>query len=127
MMEYILDYLENAGVCAESEQEQFALEDGITMYLVENGIDPSENRKYFTRFVDAHLALIDKEDLKIYFIEFPKLSQVKQIAIEYKCDGSVENDRVKELYTLMSELHNVGIGEKYVPAIEIREILGKYS
>lgn len=127
MMEYILDYLENAGVCAESEQEQIGLENGITMYLVENGIDQLEYRKYFTRFVDAHLALIDKEDLKTYFIEFPKLSQVKQIAIEYKCDGSVGNDRVKELYTLMSELHNAGIGEKYVPAIEIREILGKYS
>lgn len=127
MMEYILDYLENEGVHVESNQEQLDLENGIKLYLEENGIDLSENRKYFIRFVDAHLELIDKKDLKSYFIGFPKLSQVKQIAIEYKYDGLVETKRVEELYKLMSDLHCTGLGEKYVPSIEIREILGKYS
>lgn len=127
MMDYILDYLENEGVQVESSQEQHELENGIKMYLEENGIDTSEARPYFRRFVDAHLSLIDKEDLKLYFIVFPKLSKVKQIAIEYKTDCSVGSKRVEELYKLMSELHCVSLGEKYVPAIEIREILGKYS
>lgn len=127
MMDYILDYLENKGVQVESSQEQHELENGIKMYLEENGIDTSEVRPYFRRFVDAHLLLIDKEDLKSYFIAFPKLSKVKQIAIEYKSDGSVGSKRVEELYKLMLELHCMSLGEKYVPAIEIREILGKYS
>lgn len=127
MMDYILDYLDNEGVQVESSQEQHQLENGIRMYLEENGIDTSEARPYFRRFVDAHLNLIDKEDLKSYFIAFPQMSKVKQIAIEYKNDGSVDAKRVKELYRLMSELHCMKLGEKYVPAIEIREILGKYS
>lgn len=127
MMDYILDYLENEGVQVESSQEQHQLEDGIRMYLEENGIDTSESRPYFRRFVDAHLTLIDKKDLKSYFIAFPQLSKVKQIAIEYKNDGFVDVKRVDELYKLMSDLHGMNLGEKYVPAIEIREILGKYS
>jgi hypothetical protein len=127
MMDYILDYLENEGVQIESGQEQHKLENGIRMYLEENGIDTSETRPYFRRFVDAHLTLIDKDDLKSYFIAFPQLSKVKQIAIEYKNDGSVDSNRVEELYKLMSVLHCMSLGEKYVPAIEIREILGKYS
>lgn len=127
MMDYILDYLENEGVQIESGQEQHKLENGIRMYLEENGIDTSETRPYFRRFVDAHLTLIDKDDLKSYFIAFPQLSKVKQIAIEYKNDGSVDSNRVEELYKLMSALHCMSLGEKYVPAIEIREILGKYT
>lgn len=127
MIDYIFDYLENEGVQVESTQEQHQLEDGIRMYLEENGIDTSESRPYFRRFVDAHLTLIDKEDFKSYFIAFPQLSKVKQIAIEYKNDGSVDAKRVEELYKLMSELHCMKLEEKYVPVIEIREILGKYS
>lgn len=127
MMDYILDYLDNEGVQVESSQEQHQLENGIRMYLEENGIDTSEARPYFRRFVDAHLNLIDKKDLKSYFIAFPQMSKVKQIAIEYKNDGFVDAKRVKELYRLMSELRCTKLGEKYVPAIEIREILGKYS
>lgn len=127
MMEYILEYMEKCGQLADSATEEQKLEEGILLYLEENGISPAETRKYFYRYVNAHLALIDATDLKAYFVEYPTISKVKQIAIEKKCDGKVEQIRVAELYELIRELHSSGLGEKYVPAVEIREILGQFS
>ena len=124
MIEYILNYLELKGQIIASEA---AVETGISLYLKENGIDSEEKREYFCRYVDRRLALIAPADLKRYFVEYPTISKVNQIAIEQDWDGTVPQERVAELYTLMEKLNAVGLYNKYIPAIEVKSILGKYS
>ena len=127
MIEYILNYLESKGQIITSAAEEAAVETGISLYLEENGIDSEEKREYFRRYIDRHLALIAPVDLKSYFVEYPTISKVKQIAIEQAWDGSVPPERVAELYTLMEKLNAAGIYNKYIPAVEVKSILGRYS
>lgn len=127
MIEYILNYMESKGQILASSAEEAAVEDGIILYLEENGIDSKENWDYFRKYVDQHLALIAPTDLKSYFVEYPIISKVNQIAIEKAWDGTVAPERVTELYTLMAKLNSAGLYNKYIPAIEVKFILGKYS
>lgn len=127
MTEYILNYMEEKGQYMESAEEETAVEKGIRLYLEENGIDPDEQRSYFRKYVDAHLKIIDPDDLKVYFIEYDSIRKVRQIAIEQDWDGCVSKERVAELYKLMTRLNNVGLGDKYIPVDEVKIILGKYS
>lgn len=127
MIEYILNYMESKGQILASSAEEAAVEDGIILYLEENGIDSKENWDYFRKYVDRHLALIAPTDLKSYFVEYPTISKVNQIAIEQVWDGTVAPERVTELYTLMAKLNAAGLYNKYIPAIEVKFILGKYS
>lgn len=127
MIEYILNYLELKGQIIASAEEEAAVETGISLYLKENGIDSEEKREYFRRYVDRRLALIAPADLKRYFVEYPTISKVNQIAIEQDWDGTVPQERVAELYTLMEKLNAAGLYNKYIPAIEVKSILGKYS
>lgn len=127
MIEYVLNYMEARGQFISTATEAEAVEKGIRMYLGENGISLDENRRYFHRYIDQHLALVDPDDLKSYFIEYPTISKVKQIAIEQSWDGNVSQERVVELYTLMTKLNDAGLYNKYIPAIEVKAILGRYS
>lgn len=127
MIEYILNHMESKGQIIASAAEQAAVETGIGLYLEENGIDSEEKREYFRKYVDRHLALIAPADLKGYFVEYLTISKVNQIAIEQAWDGTVAPERVTELYTLMEKLNAAGLYNKYIPAIEVKSILGKYS
>lgn len=127
MIEYILNYMESKGQIIVSATEQAAVENGIGLYLEENGIDSEEKREYFRKYVDRRLALIAPTDLKGYFVEYPTISKVNQIAIEQAWDGTVAPERVTELYTLMEKLNAAGLYNKYIPAVEVKAILGKYS
>lgn len=127
MIEYILDYLESKGQIIASAAEEAAVETGISLYLEENGIDLDEKREYFRRYVDRHLALITPADLICYFVEYPTISKVNQIAIEQAWDGTVSQERVAELYTMMERLNVAGLYNKYIPAVEVKSILGRYS
>ena len=127
MIEYILTYRESTGLIIASAEEEVAVETGISLYLEENGIDSEEKREYFRRYVDRHLALVAPADLKSYFVEYPTISKVNQIAIEQAWDGTVPQERVIELYTLLEKLNAAGLYNKYIPAVEVKSILGKYS
>ena len=127
MIEYILDYLESKGQIIASAAAEAAVETGISLYLEENGIDLDEKREYFRRYVDRHLALITPADLIGYFVEYPTISKVNQIAIEQAWDGTVSQERVAELYTMMERLNVAGLYNKYIPAVEVKSILGRYS
>lgn len=127
MIEYVLDFMEAKDQFVSAPAEAEAVEKGIRMYLEENGISPEEKRKYFQRYIDHHLAIIDPDDLKMYFMEYPVISRINQIAIEQSWDGTVSKERVAELYDLMRRLYDVGLCNKYIPAVEVREILGRYS
>ena len=126
MIDYILDYLGRYGQNAGSAQEEQLLETGIALYLEENGIDTGETRPYFRKYVGDHLKHIDPDDLKTYFIRYSAISGVRQIAMEWVYDGAVAPERAEELCVLMTLLHAAGLGEKYIPSVEVREILGHY-
>ena len=62
-----------------------------------------------------------------FVLRYPTISKVNQIAIEQDWDGTVPQERVAELYTLMEKLNAAGLYNKYIPAVEVKSILGKYS
>lgn len=127
MIEYILDYLASKGIYAASQSEQEQLEAGIARYLWENGLEDGNTGAYYQKYVRNHLQKISAADLKAYFLNYGLISDVNQIAIEFKCDGSLPEERIKNLYQLMEKLHASGLGEKYVPILEIKQILGSLA
>lgn len=123
MISFILDYLANKEVCASSQSEQDRLEAGIARFLLENGIGESDTGEYYIGYVKSCLKTIAQEDLKQYFINYLLISNVHQIIIEYKYDGFLTEERKRELYQLMEELYSCGLGEKYIPKFEVKQIL----
>ena len=118
MIEYILNYLANRGVYAASQGEQ---------QQQENGLEDGNTGAYYQKYVSNHLQKISASDLKAYFLNYGLISDVNQIAIEYRCDGSLPEERIKTLYRLMEKMHACGLGEKYVPIIEVKQILGSLA
>ena len=127
MINYILDYLGEHGVAAGSAEEEARIEDGIKLYLKENGIDNSETRPYFRKFVNRHLDRIPAVELLEYFSFYTTMSEIRQIVIEYDNSKTISNADRSRLYQLMTELQAAGFGDKYVPKDMIKEILGAYS
>ena len=127
MTGHILDYLEQNGAAAQSRSQQEQLEAGIRLFLLENGIGEEERRPYFFRYVDRCLREIRCADLRAYFCLYPVISRVHQIAIEFRADGGIPDDQKKELYRCMEALFSGGLGGRYVPAVEVQEILGPWA
>lgn len=125
MINFVFDYLEEKGVYAFSDKEQTAMEMGITRFLQENGIRPYETRDYHRFYAIKLLQKIDTNDLKQYFINYHLLGEVNQILIETRDAATVTDDQKTRLYRLIADLHKAGLGEKYVPIFEIKQILGK--
>ena len=126
MIQWILDQLEEKGVWAKNRAEQDQLVAGIRLFLWENGIPEEEQRPYFRQYVAAHLGKIRPEELLRYFLFYPQISQVRQIAAEFHEDGQLPEPRRRELYRCMEELYSQGLGSRYVPAVEIQEALGPW-
>ena len=125
MINFVFDYLEEKGVYAFSDKEQTAMEMGITRFLQENGIRLYETRDYHRSYTLRLLQKIDASDLKSYFTKFYLISEVNQMIIETRDAESVTTAQKSRLYHLMAELHAAGLGEKYVPIIEVKQILGR--
>lgn len=125
MINFVFDYLEEHGVYAFSAKEQTAMEMGITRFLRENGIRLYETRDYHRSYTLRLLQKIDTSDLKSYFTKFYLISEVNQIIIETRDAESVAAEQKARLYHVMAELHAAGLGEKYVPMVEVRQILGR--
>ena len=49
---------------------------------------------------------------------------MNQAVIEFQYDGKLSEEQIKELYRNMQLLYASGLGDKYVPTIEIKQILG---
>ncbi len=127
MIEYLLNYMAMQGVYASSQREQELLESGIDRYLLENGIGKNDTGEYYRKYLGRHLKTISLTDLKSYFMNYSLISDVNQIVIEYQSDGEIPEERKKDLYQLMEKLHSCGLGEKYIPIIEVKQILGRLS
>lgn len=119
MIEYVFEYLGSKGIYASNKSEQVNLEKGINLYLFENGIEKEQKNIYFEKYIYRRLDLINVYDLKNYFIMYQIISDVIQIVIEYKVDGIISTVRKHELQQKMKLLYESGLGEKYVPEMEI--------
>lgn len=126
MREFILEYMEHRGAYAENADEQKVLDVGIKKYLYENGIGEKEKRIYYRNYVQRHLKIIEDSELKRYFMMYPVISEVHQICIEFRESGKVSEERKKDLRKNMGRLYRQGLGDRYVPAIEIKALIGGY-
>lgn len=124
MIEFILEYLERNSVYAFNNEEQQKIEDGIKLYLLENGISDEDTGEYYKQYTTRHLQAVNRKDLKEYFENYLSISGVNQIVIEYTHDGTISEDRIVELRKLMSVLYESGLNDRYVPANEVKQILG---
>ena len=97
MIDYTLDYLASMDVYAADEEEQKALETGIKLWLLENGIRETDSDDYRKKYIVDALNKISTSDLKTFLISYPVISEVVQIVFEYKEDGSITADRQNEL------------------------------
>lgn len=127
MINYVFDYLDNNGVYASSEKEQSAMEAGIERFLLENGIRLDETREYHRSYVTKLLRKVDISDLKPYFINYHLLSEVNQVVIEVRSGEKPSQKHRDRLYRAMQGLNRVGLGEKYIPVIEVKQLLGRFA
>lgn len=124
MIDFILEYLSSNNISVVNQDEQQKIEDGIKMYLLENGISENDLGTYYKEYVLRHLKIVSISDLKYYFIYYPIISSVNQTVIEFQYDGKLSAEQTEELYRNMQLLYASGLGDKYVPAMEVKQILG---
>lgn len=124
MIDFILEYLSSNNISVVNQDEQQKIEDGIKMYLLENGISENDLGTYYKEYVLRHLKIVSISDLKCYFIYYPIISSVKQTVIEFQYDGKLSEERTEKLYRNMQLLYASGLGDKYIPAMEVKQILG---
>lgn len=124
MIDFILEYLSSNNISVVNQDEQQKIEDGIKMYLLENGISENDLGTYYKEYVLRHLKIVSISDLKYYFIYYPIISSVKQTVIEFQYDGKLSEERTEKLYRNMQLLYASGLGDKYIPAMEVKQILG---
>ena len=127
MIDFVFDYLDNNGVYASSEKEQSTMEAGIERFLNENGIRLDETRAYHRSYVTKLLHKVDVSDLKSYIINYHLLSEVNQVVIEVRSGEKPSQKHRDRLYRAMQELNRVGLGEKYIPVVEVKQLLGKFA
>lgn len=125
MLEWILDYLEKQGVVFGSGAELEEAAAGVRLFLTENGIQAEEQRPYFRRYLERCLGRIEPRDLKAFFRLYPDISRVRQICMEWTAGKSVEPDQAAQLWDSMARLYQAGLGDRYIPAAEVQEILGR--
>lgn len=127
MINYIIDYMEHMGVVFVSHQELAEVTVGIRKYLLENGIPENDTRDYFKQYLDRSLSRVDRHELKRYFQAYPVISRVNQICIEFSAKGEISEAQKTDLLKAMSVLYMMGLSDKYIPAVEVKEILGKLA
>lgn len=126
MLEWILDYLEKQGVVFGSQAELEEITAGARLFLLENGIPEEDQRPYFRRYLERCLGRIEPRDLKAFFRLYPEISQVRQICMEWTAGKPMELDRAAQLWDSMARLYQAGLGDRYVPAAEVQEILDRF-
>lgn len=123
MVDYVFDYLENKGVYASTELENNEMEQGILLFLKENGVGAEESGAYYQKYIDSSLAIIKNEDLKNYFMFYPTISQINQLILEVETNGRTF-DITKKYWSLARKLPS-GLSD-YFPATGILKIMGFY-
>lgn len=124
MLEFVLNCLEERGVCAVSQEEQDRLTASVGLFLKTYGVREDEQRTFHKKVILSQLGRIREEDLKACFLSYPIIRAVRQIVLEYKAAQAVPESRRQELYGLMAQLYRQGL-HKYVPLMEVQDILDR--
>ena len=127
MIDFVIDYMENAGVVFCSRDERKSITEGVKLYLFENGIPENDDREYFREYLERSLARIETHEMKQFFGAYPVISRVNQICIEFRANSTLPATRRADLLNDMSELYSCGLGYKYIPEAEVHEILGRLA
>lgn len=122
MIDFMVEHIEAHGYSARSRKEQAALETGIAQYLKENGIARTEKRPYFQGYVLQRLEIIAPRDLVPYFVEYPTISEVNNLVLMHRMQGSLSVADRRQLYMHLQHLQEVGLAERYLPTQEIQMI-----
>lgn len=123
VLSYITDYLEDKQVSYQDQKEYDKTVEGIKLYLNENGIDAGEEREYFKNYVLKHLSIIDKSDLKEYFLRYDLISRAYQIVTVSRLDGKADLSQKTDMLNVLAALEKTSIGTKYIPMPEIAQII----
>ena len=123
MKELIFDYMASQGIYISDEEEQNMLDKNIDLFLLENGIRKGDKSEYYVQFIMNRLKLINKNDMKEYFINYQTISNVYQIVMEYNSEKTVSEDKKAVLRQYIKTLYDCGLGTKYIPEPEVKMIL----
>lgn len=123
MLNYIMDYLEDKNVYAASAAEQVKLESGIKLFLEANGIAVDEKRPFFKNTVNRTLDMVDAADIKNYLINYKLIVDVNLLLCGIKSNKGANEIQKNQMYSLMTQLNECGLGDKYVPASEIKTMI----
>ena len=127
MIQFVLDLLEDNGLYTVSPKEQTALESGIARFLQENGIRADETREYHRNYITKLLRKVDVSDRKAYLLHYHLLCEVNQIVIELRNTDAPSQAHRERMYRAMQALHCAGLGEKYIPVAEVKQLLGRFA
>ena len=125
MLAFIFEYLKNREMRALSAAERMKLERAIQLFLYDNGIGENQADEYFRQYVKRQLDRIDTDHLKQYWQAYPKIRKIRQIIVESR-ESVLPDSRKKQLEDLVDGLTDMGLGDKYLPAAEIEQILGRH-
>lgn len=127
MIDFVIDYMENAGVVFYSRDELKNVTEGVRLYLFEKGIPENDNREYFREYLKRSLTRIETHEMKQFFLAYPIISRVNQICIEFRVNSTLSETRRADLLNDMSELYSCGLGYKYIPEAAVHEILRRLA
>ena len=109
MKDYVMNYLFSNGVSINSVKEEQEIEEGISLFLTECGLDQSKDSEYARGYVRQILSIIDPRDIKQIFLRYNVISRTRQLAAE----GRTYAD--PEMMKCLTELNECGLYGRYTP------------
>ena len=126
LTDFVLDYLEDAGVMLDSPAEHQALVEGVRLFLRENGVPEEDERVYFQKYLLRVLPRIHPLDQKAFFLHYAAISRVQQLCLTFSANGSLPDAQLAELRQDMAERYAADLGDRYVPTDAVRQLLGRF-
>lgn len=124
ILEFVKDYIEEKGINFLTQEDFDSTVGGIKKYLADNGIDETEEREYYQKFVSRHLKMINDRDLKGYFQAYEDISIINQLVAKARSNEELtKDDRDMLLKSYERTVYFKRMGE-YIPKDEVNLILG---
>ncbi len=124
ILEFVKDYIEEKGINFLTQEDFDSTVGGIKKYLADNGIDETEEREYYQKFVSRHMKMINDRDLKGYFQAYEDISIINQLVAKARSNEELtKDDRDMLLKSYERTVYFKRMGE-YIPKDEVNLILG---
>ena len=124
ILEFVKDYIEEKGINFLTQEDFDSTVGGIKKYLADNGIDETEEREYYQKFVSRHMKMINDRDIKGYFQAYEDISIINQLVAKARSNEELtKDDRDMLLKSYERTVYFKRMGE-YIPKDEVNLILG---